>query len=101
MAAKKTSKKAATKPQNTATLTLGNVKSLAKALIDVADRYPTAFVTETDFYPLVVAFLSWNLKGLETEAPVGGREAIDFKLAKTTNPAYLELAVAPCGFRPS
>ncbi len=95
MAAKKGAKKAAKKKANSATLTLANVKSLAGALIDVADRYPTTFITERDFYPLVVAFLSWKLNGLQAEASVGGREAIDFKIAKTTNPAYLELAVAP------
>ncbi len=59
------------------------------------DRYETAFRTERDFYPLVVSFLYWELKGLQAEAGAGGRRAIDFKIGKTTNPAYLELAVAP------
>jgi hypothetical protein len=90
MAAKKTKKRS---PSHT--LTLKNVKELAASLIDVADRYPKIFVTEVDFYPLVIAFLSWKLKGLRAEAPLEGGQAVDFKVQGTTNPAYLELAVAP------
>ncbi|MCC7541189.1 MAG: hypothetical protein IT379_33530 [Deltaproteobacteria bacterium] len=83
------------KNQNAHTLTLDDVKRLGAALLDVADRYPTGFVTEIDFYPLVIAFLSWKLAGLKAEARVGGGTAVDFKVTRTTNPAYLELAVAP------
>ncbi|MCC7535016.1 MAG: hypothetical protein IT379_02315 [Deltaproteobacteria bacterium] len=86
----------ASKNQNAHTLTLGDVKRLGAALLDIADRYPTGFVTEIDFYPLVIAFLSWKLAGLKAEARGGeGTEAVDFKVTRTTNPAYLELAVAP------
>jgi len=98
MAAKKSNKskknKGKKKPSY-ATLTLANVKALAASLMEVADRYPTTFRTEVDFYPLVVAFLSWKLRGLRAEAPADGKQAIDFKVGGTTNPAYLELAVAP------
>jgi hypothetical protein len=82
-------------PANYKTLTLGAVKRLASSLIEVADRYPRLFVTEVDFYPLVVAVLSLELKGLQAEAPLEGGQAVDFKVRGTTNPAYLELAVAP------
>lgn len=88
-------KKKSTKKIESGTLTLANVKSLGRAIIDVADRYPTRFRTEIDFYPIVVAFLSWKLPGLKTEFPVGSKKAIDFKVTGTTNPAYLELALAP------
>lgn len=78
------------------TLKRSDVKALAGALIEVADRYPTQFVTERDFYPLVEAFLFEPPRQLRAEFRVGGgREAIDFKVSGTTNPAFLELAVAP------
>lgn len=77
------------------TLTLGDVKALGSALVEVADRYPTRFLTEIDFYPLVVAFLAWKAPELSAEFPVGNKRAIDFKVHGTSNPAFLELAVAP------
>ena len=82
------------KKQETRTLTLEQVKQLGKTLLRIGDRYPILCRTESDFYPLVGAFLDQHFPGLEAEASVDKGE-IDFKIAKTTNPAYLELAVTP------
>lgn len=89
-----TTKVAPKKKQDTRTLTLEQVKKLGETLLRIGDRYPLLCRTETDFYPLVGAFLDQHFPGLEEEATVEKGE-IDFKIAKTTNPAYLELAVTP------
>ena len=74
-------------------LTIPDTKALGQALIDVADAYPTRFLTETDFYPLVVAYLRGRVPALKTEAIVVGG-SVDFRVGGP-NPALLELAVAP------
>lgn len=74
-------------------LTVKDVEALGNMLVEVADRYPTKFLTERDFFPLVVAYLTGRVPGVEAEvATTKGR--IDFKL-KGTNPTWLELAVQP------
>lgn len=74
-------------------LTIEDVKQLGSCLIDVSDAYPTQFLTERDFFPLVVAYLKGRVPGLETEATVEGGVA-DFRLGGP-NDTWLELAVQP------
>lgn len=74
-------------------LTISDAKALGQALIEVADTYPTRFLTETDFYPLVVAYLRGRVPALKPEAIVVGG-SVDFRVGGP-NPALLELAVAP------
>lgn len=76
------------------TLTLTRARKLGRMLVSISDKYPLMFRTEVDFYPLVLSFFHVEFPGIEAEFAVdGGR--IDFKFGGTTNPAYLELAVAP------
>lgn len=70
-----------------------DVEELGKALIAVADEYPTRFLTEKDFFPLVRAYLHGRFPGVESEHRVKSG-AIDFRIGGT-NPSLLELAVAP------
>ena len=73
-----------------------DVEDLGKTLVRVADLYPLTFLTERDFFPLVVAYLTGRVPGIDTE--VGRDEGvIDFRIGGT-NPAALELAVAPRAF---
>ncbi|MBK7014767.1 MAG: hypothetical protein IPH39_04130 [Sulfuritalea sp.] len=74
-------------------LTKADVYALGRTLIDISNRYPTTFFTERDFYPLVVAYLTGRVPGLDTEVSVRGGN-IDFHM-KGTNPTWLELAVQP------
>jgi len=77
-------------------LNIQDVIDLGTTLIKTADLYPMQFVTEKDFFPLVVAYLTGRVPALETEvATKDGR--IDFQL-KGTNPTWLELAVQPRHF---
>ena len=79
------------KPKPHTKLTIADVQALGKMLIEVADLYPLTYVTERHFFPLVVAYLSGRVPGLEPEVETkGGR--IDFHL-KGNNPCLLELAV--------
>jgi hypothetical protein len=94
MAAKKKAAKKQSKKQASTTLTIQDVKDLGRALLHVGDKYPLQFVTETDFYPLVEAYLYGRVPAIKEEFEVEGGW-IDFKVTTTTNPAYLELAVAP------
>lgn len=74
-------------------LSIADVIALGGALIAVSDLYPTRFLTERDFFPLVVAYLTGRVPALKTEASTThGR--VDFHL-KGTNPTWLELAVQP------
>ncbi len=74
-------------------LTIEHVKDLGRMLIEVANLYPTKFLSERDFFPLVVAYLTGRIPSMEAEvSTTEGR--IDFQL-KGTNPTWLELAVQP------
>lgn len=75
-------------------LTIDLAKKLGRMLLEISDKYPLFFRTETDFYPLVFAYFHLDFPGIRAEfAHQLGR--IDFKFGGTTNPGYLELAVAP------
>lgn len=77
-------------------LTIEDVQNLGAALIHVADIYPLDFLSERTFFPLVVTYLSGRVPGIEPE--VGNENGvIDFRVGGT-NPAALELAVAPRAF---
>jgi hypothetical protein len=74
-------------------LTIDDVTALGRTLIRVSDLYPTKFLSERDFFPLVVAYLTGRVPALTAEvAAKGGR--VDFQL-KGTNPTWLELVVQP------
>ncbi len=74
-------------------LTIADVQGLGRVLIDVANLYPTRFLTERDFFPSVVTYLTGRIPSVETEvASVEGK--IDFQL-RGNNPTWLELAVQP------
>ncbi len=74
-------------------LTISDVASLGKVLVEVANLYPTKYLTERDFFPLVVAYLTGRVPSLVPEVSTSeGR--IDFHL-KGSNPTWLELAVQP------
>ena len=74
-------------------LNITDVLALGRTLIEVADLYPTRYLTERDFFPLVVAYLSGRVPGIRTEVDSSGGR-VDFQL-KGTNPTWLELAVQP------
>lgn len=81
------------KPANHKILTIQDVIELGQTLIAVANQYPTRFLTERDFFPLVVTYLTGRVPSLKTEVCTkSGR--IDFHL-KGNNPTWLELAVQP------
>lgn len=72
-------------------LTTQDVIDLGQALLKTSNLYPLRFVTERDFFPLVVTYLNGRVPALETEVSTDhGR--IDFQL-KGNNPTWLELAV--------
>ncbi len=73
--------------------TIPDIEQLGAALIEVADRYPTRYLTERDFFPLIVAYLHGRFPGVSAEHAVD-EGAIDFRLGGT-NPSAIELAVAP------
>lgn len=74
-------------------LTIRDVKALGLMLAEVSDLYPLVFRTERDFYPLVMAYLSGRVPGVDVEKHVS-KGKIDFAL-KGNNPTALELAVQP------
>lgn len=78
-------------------LTVHIVKELGKSLIEIADSYPLQYLTERDFFPLVSLFLKQHLPSVTAEVSVGNGR-IDFRTGGT-NPAALELALAPRDFR--
>lgn len=86
-------KNSQTMPSTSRQCTTDDVKQLGAALIDIADQYPTRFLTERDFFPLVVAYLHGRFPGVSAEHAVANG-AIDFRLGGM-NPSVIELAVAP------
>jgi hypothetical protein len=74
-------------------LTISDVCDLGRTLIDISNRYPTTYLTERDFYPLVVAYLTGRVPDFSTEVSVRHGN-IDFHL-KGPNPTWLEIAVQP------
>lgn len=82
-----------TKPSSHKKLTIADVTDLGRALIDVANSFPTRYLTEKDFFPLVITYLTGRIPSLAAEA-ASSEGVIDFQL-KGTNPTWLELAVQP------
>ena len=78
---------------NNKMLTIAGVKELGQCLITVADKYPTIFLTERDFFPLIHAYLRGRVPRTTSEA-YSRLGRIDFRVGGT-NPVVLELAVAP------
>jgi hypothetical protein len=76
-----------------AKLTIGNVKNLGRMLIETSNIYPTKFLTERDFFPLVYAYLKGVVPKITPEMAVEGGK-VDFRFGGT-NPTLLELAVQP------
>ena len=74
-------------------MTIADVLGLGRALIETANLYPTRFLTERDFSPLVAAYLNGRVPSLKAEVAAKGG-TIDFHL-KGANPTWLELAVQP------
>lgn len=74
-------------------LTIADVRELGRTLIDISNRYPTTYLTERDFYPLVVAYLLGRVPNFSTEVSVQHGN-IDFHM-NGNNPTWLELAVQP------
>lgn len=74
-------------------LTISDVQELGRVLVEVANLYPTSFLTERDFFPLVVAYLTGRIPSVQTEV-ASSDGVIDFQL-KGNNPTWLELAVQP------
>jgi hypothetical protein len=60
-------------------LTIADVHSLGRVLIDVANLYPTRFLTERDFFPSVVTYLTGRIPSVETEV-ASSEGNIDFQL---------------------
>lgn len=79
-------------PSTSKLCSTADVSQLGTALIDVADQYPTRFLTERDFCPLVAAYLHGRFPGVSAEHAVKSG-AIDFRIGGT-NPSVIELVVA-------
>lgn len=77
-------------------LCIADVRELGLMLVKVANMYPTKFLTERDFFPLVVAYLTGRFPEIVAEVAVSEGK-VDFQL-KGTNPTWLELAVQPRQF---
>jgi hypothetical protein len=82
-----------TSDHNSKSLTRESVEQLGKALVAIADDYPTTFLTERDFFPLVVGYLHGRFPKVSTEHAVDSGK-IDFRIGGT-NPSVIELAVVP------
>jgi len=78
-------------------LTVADVHNLGRVLIETANRYPLSFRTERDFYPLIAAYVQGRVPTATPEYRVEGG-AIDFRFGGT-NPALLEVALAPRAFK--
>lgn len=74
-------------------LNIVDVIQLGKMLIEVSNSFPTRFLTERDFFPLVVAYLTGRVPSLQPEVQLNGGVA-DFRLGGS-NDTWLELAVQP------
>lgn len=70
-----------------------DVVDLGEALMAVGDRYPTRFLTERDFFPLVIAYLHGRVPKVKPEARVRNGQ-VNFRIGQK-NGALVELAVAP------
>jgi hypothetical protein len=78
-------------------LAIKRVKRLGRSLIAAADCYPTCYLTERDFYPLVIAFLNGAGIPCKREFQIESGGVIDFRTGGT-NPGLLELVVVPRQF---
>ncbi len=74
-------------------LNIQDVQQLGRVLVHVANVYPTRFLTERDFFPLVVTYLTGRLPSVVPEV-ASSEGIIDFQL-KGNNPTWLELAIQP------
>ncbi|MFV0600708.1 MAG: hypothetical protein ACK5NE_02605 [Brachymonas sp.] len=74
-------------------LTIADVQDLGRTLLDVANQYPTRYLTERDFFPLVITYLTGRIPSVVAEVS-SSDGVIDFQL-KGNNPTWLELAVQP------
>ena len=74
-------------------LTIADVQGLGRVLIDVANLYPTRFVTEREFFPSVLTYLTARIPSVDTEVS-SAEGKIDLQL-RGNNPTWLELAVQP------
>ena len=83
----------ATAPSAHKKLTISDVMGLGRALVDTANLYPTQFLTERDFFPVVVMYLNGRVPGVTAEV-AATEGTIDFRLTGP-NPIWLELAVQP------
>ena len=81
------------KPAAHKKLTIADVLDLGRTLIDVSNQYPTRYLTERDFFPLVMTYLTGRIPSVEAEV-ASSEGVIDFQL-KGNNPTWLELAVQP------
>jgi hypothetical protein len=74
-------------------LKLGEIESLGRMLIELGDLYPNQLRTESDFYPLVYAYLVGRFPAIKPEYSMQHGE-IDFRIGGS-NPFLLELALQP------
>jgi hypothetical protein len=74
-------------------LKIEDVMQLGRMLVNVSNSYPTRFLTERDFFPLVEAYLSGRVPSLQPEVQLKGGVA-DFRVGGP-NDTWLELAVQP------
>lgn len=81
------------KPAPHKKLTIADVQDLGRVLINVANFYPTRYLTEKDFFPLVVTYLTGRIPSVDAEV-ASSEGVIDFQL-RGNNPTWLELAVQP------
>jgi hypothetical protein len=79
-------------------LTISDVIELGRALIQTANLFPMRFVTERDFFPLVITYLNGRVPAMKAEALTDDRGRIDFRLTGN-NPTWLELAVQARAFK--
>ncbi len=82
-----------TQPAAHKKLTIADVQDLGRTLITVANLYPTRYLTERDFFPLVITYLTGRIPSITAEV-ASSEGVIDFQL-KGNNPTWLELAVQP------
>ncbi len=81
------------KPAKHRSLVISDVEDLGQLLVRMADAYPLQYRTERDFLPLVRVFLEGRVPSVVPEVGSSNKK-VDFRIGGT-NPAVLELAVAP------
>lgn len=81
------------KPAGHKKLRIADVQDLGRTLVIVANTYPTRYLTERDFFPLVITYLTGRIPSVSAEV-ASSEGVIDFQL-KGNNPTWLELAVQP------